>query len=125
MCIVIKIFIELYSYIAQKMKFFIKDYFSKCDQIRNSLGIWSHLLKKSLTESFSFCAVLDNKPLTNVNPLPTGSTPGQLKYDRVGVIALILIYLISSTEIRLNHCIYLDFPRGVLNHRWVAASGTC
>ena len=29
---------------AQKMKFFIKDFFSKCDQIRRKLWIWSHLL---------------------------------------------------------------------------------
>ena len=36
------------------MKFIIKDFFSKCDQIR----IWSHLLMKSLTENFHFCAVL-------------------------------------------------------------------
>ena len=35
------------------MKFFIKDIFSKCDQIR-SLRIWSHLLKTSLMESFIF-----------------------------------------------------------------------
>ena len=42
---------------AQKMKFFIKDFFSKCDQIRRKLRIWSHLLKKSLMENFSFCAV--------------------------------------------------------------------
>ena len=32
---------------AQKMKFSIKDFFSKCDQIRRKLRIWSHLLKKS------------------------------------------------------------------------------
>ena len=30
---------------AQKIKFFTKDYFSKCDQIRSFLRIWSHLLK--------------------------------------------------------------------------------
>ena len=42
---------------AQKMKFSIKDFFSKCDQIRSKLRIWSHLLKKSLVESFIFCAV--------------------------------------------------------------------
>ena len=42
---------------AQKMKFSIKDYFSKCDQIRSFLRIWSHLLKKSLMENFTFCAV--------------------------------------------------------------------
>ena len=33
---------------AQKMKFSIKDFFDKCDQIRSFLWIWSHLLKKSL-----------------------------------------------------------------------------
>ena len=43
--------------IAQKMKFSIKDLFSKCYQIRWKLRIWSHLLKKSLMENFIFCAV--------------------------------------------------------------------
>ena len=41
------------------MKLLIKDFFSKCDQIRRSLAIWSHLLKKSLMENFIFCAVYD------------------------------------------------------------------
>ena len=40
------------------MKFSIKDFFSKCDQILSFLWILSHLLKKSLTENFIFCAVL-------------------------------------------------------------------
>ena len=39
---------------AQKMKFSIKDFFSKCDRIRRKLLIWSHLLKKSLMENFIF-----------------------------------------------------------------------
>ena len=39
---------------AQKMKFSIKDFFSKCDQIRKKLRIWSHLLKTSLREIFIF-----------------------------------------------------------------------
>ena len=43
---------------TQKMKFSIKGFFSKCDQIRKKLRIWSHLLKKSLMENFIFCAVL-------------------------------------------------------------------
>ena len=45
------------SNIAQKMKFSIRDFFSKCDQIRRKLRIWSHLLKKCLMENFIFCAV--------------------------------------------------------------------
>ena len=43
---------------APKMKFSIKDFFNKCDQIRSFLRIWSHLLKKSLIENFNFCAVI-------------------------------------------------------------------
>ena len=39
------------------MKFSIKDFFSKCDQIYSLLRIWSHLLKKSLMENFIFWAV--------------------------------------------------------------------
>ena len=42
---------------TQKIKFSIKGFFSKCDQIRRKLRIWSHLLKKSLMEDFVFCAV--------------------------------------------------------------------
>ena len=40
------------------MKFFIKNVFSKCDQIRLKLRIWSHLLKRSLMENSIFCAVI-------------------------------------------------------------------
>ena len=32
------------------------DFFSKCDQIRSFLQIWSHLLTKSVMENFVFCA---------------------------------------------------------------------
>ena len=41
---------------AQK-KFSTKDLFSKYDQIRSFLRIWSHLLKKPLKENFIFGAV--------------------------------------------------------------------
>ena len=43
---------------AQKMKFSIKDFFSKYDQIRSFLRIWLHLPKKCLIENFVFCAVV-------------------------------------------------------------------
>ena len=42
---------------VQKMKFSIKDFFSKCDHIHRKLWIWSHLLKKSLMKNFTFCTV--------------------------------------------------------------------
>ena len=44
------------------MKFSIKDFISKCDQILSFLQIWSHLLEKSLMENFIFCAVQNNFP---------------------------------------------------------------
>ena len=46
---------------AQKMKFSIKDFFRKFDQIRSFLRNWSHLLKKSLMENFIFCATTIQK----------------------------------------------------------------
>ena len=47
-----------FTFTAQKMKFSIKDFFSKCDLIRSYLRIWSHLLNKFLMENFDFCAVI-------------------------------------------------------------------
>ena len=51
----------------QKMKFSIKDFFSKCGQIRSILRIWSHLLKKSLMENVIICAVYVKKVLLEVS----------------------------------------------------------
>ena len=36
---------------AQKVKFLLKNFCSKCDQIHSFLRIWSHLLEKSLMEN--------------------------------------------------------------------------
>ena len=44
----------LLTFTAQKIKFSIKDFFSKYDRIRWKLRILSHLLKKSLTENIVF-----------------------------------------------------------------------
>ena len=40
---------------AQKMKFLTRDFFSKCDHLHLHLQL--HLLKKSLMENFSYCAL--------------------------------------------------------------------
>ena len=42
---------------AQKINFFVKNWFSKCEHIRIKLRIYSHLLNKSFTENFIFCVV--------------------------------------------------------------------
>ena len=45
---------------AQKMKFYIKNFFSKCDQIPRKPRIWSHLLRKSLMKNFIFVQCINN-----------------------------------------------------------------
>ena len=63
-------------YTAQKIKFPIKDFFSKCDQIHSFLRLWSHLRKKSCMENFIFCAVL--QVMTDYSTAETHSEPIQL-----------------------------------------------
>ena len=50
-------FVNFYSLTAQKKKFSINDFSSKCERIRSFLRIWWHLLKESLIENLIFCAV--------------------------------------------------------------------
>ena len=51
---------------VQKMKFSIRNFFFKCDQIRSFLMIWSHSLKKSLMENFIFCALSNKDAVKNL-----------------------------------------------------------
>ena len=53
-----KVQVSATYYTVQKMKFSIKNFLRKCDQIRSFLRIWLRLLKKSFMENFIFCAVL-------------------------------------------------------------------
>ena len=56
------------------MKFFIKDFSSKCEQIRSFLRIWSHLLETSLMKNFIFlCIVRSGVFIANLE-LPLHST---------------------------------------------------
>ena len=52
-----KLTLPLLANTEQKKKFFIKDFFSKCDQICSKQQIWPHLLKKPLIQKLIFCAV--------------------------------------------------------------------
>ena len=65
-------FDRIYIHYTLKMKFFIKHFFSKCDQIRRKLRIWLHLLKKSLMENFVFCAVISQDFQLRKNKLRYG-----------------------------------------------------
>ena len=50
----LQLYIRKMTHTAQKLKFSIQGFFSKCDQNRSILRIWSHLLKKFLMENFNF-----------------------------------------------------------------------
>ena len=52
-----KIDITILMITLHKNEVSVKNFFSKCDQIRRKLWLYSHLLKKSLMENFISCAV--------------------------------------------------------------------
>ena len=88
------------SQAAHKMKFFIKDFFSKYDQIRSFLRIWSYLLKKSLMENFIFCTKSGLNLLVTLtiwHPLQKRSE-GPCKYVRQRALQQ------SLTAKNLNYC---------------------
>ena len=63
------------------MKFSIKDFFSKWNQICRKLRIWSHLKKKYLMENFICCAVLDTvKTFKEIQMLTWRNTLVKLSY---------------------------------------------
>ena len=49
-------YFNIFESLHKRMKFSIKDFFNKCDQIPSFLRIWSHLLRKFWKENFIFCA---------------------------------------------------------------------
>ena len=53
---------------AQEINVSIKGFFSKYDQIRSFVGIWSYLLKKALMKNFIICAVHLEHPWINYTP---------------------------------------------------------
>ena len=85
---------------AQKMKFAIKDFFSKCDQIRSFLRICSHLLKKSLTESFILCAVSVRK----------SNFPSSLK-----IANIIAVCILKSWHIFMSDVFFVKYTIFCLN----------
>ena len=50
------------------MKFSLKAFSSKPDQIRRKLWIWSHLLKKYLMKNFIYCECFTRLTLSGVSP---------------------------------------------------------
>ena len=73
---------------AQKMKFSIKDFFSKCDKISNFWRISSHLLRKSLMENLIFlCSALSLTyvPLKNTSWKIPGDKEAEKKKKKMDI----------------------------------------
>ena len=49
--------------------FFVRDFFRKCEQIRNFLRIFSNVLNKSLTTNFILCVVVSSHLVLMLPPL--------------------------------------------------------
>ena len=88
---------------AQKLKFFIKDFFSKCDQIHQScLRIWSHLLKKSLMENLIFCALPNSFLFKNQSLyIPEVTIISTLRHSNQEYVCLLRWQIFINT--RINH----------------------
>ena len=82
------------------MKFSIKDFLSKCDQIRSFLRICSGLLKNSLMENFIFCGVLLDKMMALANNIDISKAMGKV-FETSCVVLL-------AFEVSL-HCRVLTF----------------
>ena len=80
------------KYTAQKVKFSIKDFFSKCDQIRIFLRIWSHLLKKSLMERIDgeLNKARENRTRQSIFSSFKAFFPNFLVKDGIGFLVLFL-----------------------------------
>ena len=63
---------------AQKMKFSIKDFFSKYDQIRWKLRIWSHLLRNPSWKTSFFVQCIITR-MSYKEPGATKKNKGNLK----------------------------------------------
>ena len=104
---------------APILKFSIKDFFSKCDQIRSYrsfLRIWWHLLKKSIIENFIFCAVygpfagmyllqFNKKSKRKSRPSFRKLTPHHLKYFTLSPwSSIVVIQTIITSEAVVRWC---------------------
>ena len=92
---------------TQKIKFSIKDFFSKCDQFQKKIRVWSHLLKKFLMENFIFCEASILISVFNKQAV--------WSYEKVinGFMSLFNFYADSFQECKLQDILHITFfPAG-------------
>ena len=106
---------------AQKKKFSIKDFFSKCNQICRRLCIYLHLLKKSLMENFIFCVVNWNMVLILAvigNMKPCGSLKKEHTFSTFLLVSFEAFpkHMRGSNWIKFHHFSYSNL---LLKRLWL------
>ena len=107
---------------AQKMKFSIKAFFRKCDQIRRKLWIWFHLLRKSLMESFIFlCSEQHYVSMTIVQRIKLifDEYNVLLNYYLLLTLKYIYIYIYIYTIYSYNIYIYINIYINIYIHKYI------
>ena len=100
------------------------EFFSKCDQIRSFLRIWSHLLKKSLMENFNFCAVMVASKECQQLPIISEIINGEAAVLKCSWKYLFLKISQYSQEKRLQHsCFSMNIAKFLrtplrVEHTW-------
>ena len=91
---------QKFTITAQKLKFSITDFFSKCDQIHRKLRIWSHLLNKSLMENFICCGVYIDYKHSRIHLVVLISTSHaiSIKDNRKETLTVVLKFLESFVK---------------------------
>ena len=101
---------------AQKMK--LKDFNIKRDQIRSFLRIWSHLLKKSLTDNF-FWAVFVNKFHNTISDNQGRNTLSQIQKIKQRLKGHLIL---KSQKLKSWACMWVK--SSLINHlTWGTESG--
>ena len=89
------------------MKIFINYFFSKSDQIRSFLWIWSYLLKKSLMGNFISCAVT-SRVLSSLSVLmfmvylTSNNAAFQLKNSSFWVPDVVIVFWVPDVVLTYN-----------------------
>ena len=110
---------------AQKMKFSMTDFFSKCDQIRSFLRIWSHLLKKLVMENFIFCTLLFQSNVVTQNMMfliksvvaLVNTMTCHVNYTREKVV-LVAVVITKWTLHQMNIVVEIECRMCVDGYRW-------
>ena len=98
-----------YKTLHKKIKFSIKDFFSKRDQIRSLLRIWSHLLKKHLTETSFVVQWITTADLWGHSKCSSSQTRPKLKIRKLKKTLLIsfsVYFFFTNETVAISLIIY-------------------